>query len=65
MDQGDDDGFGGLPLHAEVGIGAADVPRHGLAGLDMNNIAGLHRSVRRNQGRVGQGNVPRRGGGFA
>ena len=64
MDQSDGDGFGGLSVHGEIGIGAPDVPRHALPALEVNDLTGLHRSVGWNQRRVGQRDVPRGGGGF-
>ena len=60
MNEGDDDGFRGLTFHGEIRFRAADVPRHGLTGLDMEHLAGLHGGVGRDEGRVGQGNVPGR-----
>ena len=65
MNQGDRDRLGGLPFHREIGIGAAHVPRHGLAGPDLSHAARLHRSVGGQESGVGQGNVPRGRGGFA
>ena len=58
MNEGDDDGFGGLALHSEVGIGAANVPRHALTGFNVGDLARLHGGVGGDERRVDERDVP-------